>query len=139
MNTARQKLTILGATGSVGVNTLRVVESNPERFEVFALTANNNHALLLQQCLVFEPRYAVLCDEAPALLLQPQLREKGCATEVLCGAEALADVAIDYVRARRGGPAREQGSLVSWSPCGSGHWESANRVSRRCVSPRLTI
>jgi 1-deoxy-D-xylulose-5-phosphate reductoisomerase len=93
MSNRPQQLTILGATGSVGVNTLRVVAENPERFGIFALTANRNHALLQQQCLAFNPRYAVLGDEAAAGDLQTRLRSMGCGTEVLCGVEALADVA----------------------------------------------
>lgn len=93
MKDGRQQLTILGATGSVGVNTLRVVEQHPDRFAVFALTANRNHGLLLQQCLTFNPRYAVIADESVAAELQAALHGKGCATEVLCGADALADVA----------------------------------------------
>lgn len=93
MKNARQQLTILGATGSIGVNTLRVVEQNPGRFEIFALTANNNRKLLLEQCVAFSPRYAVLCEDTHATELRSELRNRGCATEVLCGAQALADVA----------------------------------------------
>lgn len=93
MNIHRQRLTILGATGSIGVNTLRVVEANPARFEIFALTANRNHLLLQQQCLSFNPRYAVLGDAEAAATLQTELRSKGCNTKVLWGAQALADVA----------------------------------------------
>ncbi|MEK6776227.1 MAG: 1-deoxy-D-xylulose-5-phosphate reductoisomerase [bacterium] len=52
---ARQKVVILGATGSVGVNTLRVIEQFPERFEVIGLTAYRNVQLLAEQARRFNP------------------------------------------------------------------------------------
>jgi 1-deoxy-D-xylulose-5-phosphate reductoisomerase len=89
----RQTLAVLGATGSVGVNTLDVVARHPDRFEIFALTAMRRADMLEQQCLHWRPRYAVLGDEAAARALQQRLRAQGSATEVLCGARALADIA----------------------------------------------
>jgi 1-deoxy-D-xylulose-5-phosphate reductoisomerase len=89
----RQTLAVLGATGSVGVNTLDVVARHPDRFEIFALTAMRRADMLEQQCLHWRPRYAVLGDEAAAQALQQRLRAQGSATEVLCGARALADIA----------------------------------------------
>ena len=59
MSSAMQLVTILGSTGSVGVNTLRVIAEHPQRYGIFALTANNNAELLLAQCLQFTPVYAV--------------------------------------------------------------------------------
>lgn len=91
----RQVITVLGATGSIGVNTLDVVRQHPERFEVFALTAHKNTDLLFDQCLQFTPRYAVLGDEVRAATLQQRLQQANCSTEVLCGASALIDVAKD--------------------------------------------
>ena len=96
-------ITILGATGSIGLSTLDVIARHPSRFKVFALTANHSVDKLLHQCLQFQPRYAVMADEASANQLAQQLRQHDCATEVLAGEQALADVAAhsdtDYVMA----------------------------------------
>ena len=96
-------ITILGATGSIGLSTLDVIAQHPSRFKVFALTANHSVDKLLQQCLQFQPRYAVMADEARANQLAQQLRQRDCVTEVLAGEQALADVAAhsdtDYVMA----------------------------------------
>ncbi|WGZ92082.1 MAG: 1-deoxy-D-xylulose-5-phosphate reductoisomerase [Candidatus Thiocaldithrix dubininis] len=96
-------ITILGATGSIGLSTLDVIARHPSRFKVFALTANHSVDKLLQQCLQFQPRYAVMADEARANQLAQQLRQRDCVTEVLAGEQALADVAAhsdtDYVMA----------------------------------------
>jgi 1-deoxy-D-xylulose-5-phosphate reductoisomerase len=89
----RQRITILGATGSVGVNTLDVVARHPDRFEVFALTAMQRAELLEQQCLQWRPRYAALGDAAAASDLQRRLRQQGVRTEVLGGPQALVDLA----------------------------------------------
>ena len=90
---ARQRLVVLGATGSIGVNTLDVVARHPERFEVFALTAMRRADLLLPQCLQWKPRYAVLDDADQAREMQRLLREQGVRTEVLSGPQALVDLA----------------------------------------------
>lgn len=96
-------ITILGATGSIGLSTLDVIAQHPSRFKVFALTANHSVDKLLHQCLQFQPRYAVMADEARANQLAQQLRQRDCVTEVLAGEQALADVAAhsdtDYVMA----------------------------------------
>lgn len=89
----RQRLAVLGATGSIGVNTLDVVARHPERFEIFALTAQRRADLLEAQCLRWRPRFAVLGDGPAAAELQRRLREQGVRTEVLHGPRALVDVA----------------------------------------------
>lgn len=89
----KQKLVILGATGSVGVSTLDVVGRHPERFEIFALSAQRRVAELEAQCLRWRPRYAVLGDSADARDLRQRLRAQGLTTEVLAGAAALCEVA----------------------------------------------
>jgi 1-deoxy-D-xylulose-5-phosphate reductoisomerase len=89
----RQVVAVLGATGSVGVNTLDVVARHPERFEIFALTAMKRADMLEQQCLRWKPRYAVLGDAKAATALQQRLRAQGVATEVMSGSRALADIA----------------------------------------------
>ncbi len=89
----KQKLAILGATGSIGVNTLDVVARHPERFEVFALTAMQRADVLEQQCLRWMPRYAVLGQAQAASELQRRLRAQGVNTEVMSGPGALAELA----------------------------------------------
>lgn len=84
-----QQVTILGATGTIGVNTLDVISQHPHRFEVFALTANQNVDALFDQCQQFNPRYAVMLDEQAAERLSVKLKQSGSATEVLSGMEAL--------------------------------------------------
>lgn len=88
-----QQITVLGATGSIGVSTLDVLARHPDRYRVFALTADRKWQLLATQCLQHNPRYAVINDAASAQLLEQELRRQGCATEVLQGEGALAEVA----------------------------------------------
>lgn len=88
-----QQVTVLGATGSIGVSTLDVLARHPDRYSVFALTADRKWQVLATQCLQHNPRYAVLNDEAAALALAEELRRQGCKTEVLQSADALAQVA----------------------------------------------
>ena len=94
---APQRLTVLGATGSIGQSTLDVVARHPDRFEVFALSAQRQGDKLLDQCLRFSPRFAVLGDAAAAELLRAGLRAAGSDAEVLCGEEALERVAAAEV------------------------------------------
>lgn len=61
----RKRITILGATGSIGQSTLKVLATRPD-YQVFALTANENVELLLAQCQQFKPEFAVLGTEALA-------------------------------------------------------------------------
>jgi len=89
----RQRLTILGSTGSVGASTLDVVARHPDRFEIVALTARNQVELLFTQCMRFRPRFAVLLEEASADELRARFRKAGVDCEVRCGTEALEDVA----------------------------------------------
>jgi 1-deoxy-D-xylulose-5-phosphate reductoisomerase len=88
-----RRVAVLGSTGSIGVSTLDVLARHPDRFVVTALAANSNRAQLHAQCLQFRPRVAVLQDAAQAPALARDLRAAGSATEVLCGPEALAQVA----------------------------------------------
>lgn len=100
---ALRRLTVLGATGSIGKSTLDVVARHPDRFEVFALSAHRQHQALFAQCLQFSPRYAVMGEAIAANELARALREAGCRTEVLCGEAALEDIAaaeqVDMVMA----------------------------------------
>ena len=88
-----QRITVLGATGSIGESTLDVVSRHPDRFEVFALTARRSDARLLEQCLRFAPAYAVLSDRESAARLREALARSGSRTEVLDGPRAAAEVA----------------------------------------------
>ncbi|MDB5800659.1 MAG: 1-deoxy-D-xylulose-5-phosphate reductoisomerase [Rhodocyclales bacterium] len=88
----KQILTILGATGSIGVSTLDVVARHPERFEIFALSGNSQIQRLAEQCRQFAPRFAVVAGDSEAQALR-KLLGAGSATEVLHGAAALDDVA----------------------------------------------
>ncbi len=93
MSLTIQSITVLGATGSIGVSTLDVVARHPERYKVFALTADRRWQVLATQCLVHQPRYAVLKDPESARELELELRRQGCKTEVLQGSVALEQVA----------------------------------------------
>jgi len=94
MHTARRlRVSVLGATGSIGTNTLDVIARHPERFEVFALTGASRVPELLAQCQRWRPRYAVMPDVQAAARLREAVRECGLPTEVLEGESALVDVA----------------------------------------------
>lgn len=88
-----KSLTILGATGSIGVNTLDVISKHPTRFQVIALTAHYNIDLLFQQCLRFNPTYAVVSSENLSENLQQRLYAESSKTKVLFGKDALVFVA----------------------------------------------
>lgn len=88
-----QNLTILGSTGSIGVNTLDVVARHPDLYQVFALTANQQIDVLLEQCIRFTPEFAVVLDEDKASLLRQNLQDAGVKTTVLVGVSALIQVA----------------------------------------------
>ncbi|MEZ5478545.1 MAG: 1-deoxy-D-xylulose-5-phosphate reductoisomerase [Thiolinea sp.] len=92
---SRKWISILGATGSIGVSTLDVLMRHPDEFQVFALTAQRNVERLLAQCLQCHPVYAVMVDEAAAEQLERALREAGSATRVLAGTGGLEQVAAD--------------------------------------------
>ncbi|OUM01115.1 1-deoxy-D-xylulose-5-phosphate reductoisomerase [Variovorax sp. JS1663] len=89
----RQRITVLGSTGSVGMSTLDVISRHPERFEVFALSASTKVDELLAQCLRFAPRFAVMASAPHARLLADRLRQSGLRTEVMQGSDAIAAIA----------------------------------------------
>ncbi len=90
-----QQVTVLGATGSIGLSTLDVLARHPDLYRVYALTAYSRVSELAVLCLRHNPRYAVVADEQSAQGLQQQLKVQGCETEVLAGEAALAQVASD--------------------------------------------
>jgi 1-deoxy-D-xylulose-5-phosphate reductoisomerase len=87
------RLTLLGATGSIGQSTLDVVARHPERYEVFALTAFQRVEALADLCRRFQPAYAVVASEVDGKRLRSLL--EGSRTTVLHGTEALVAVAAD--------------------------------------------
>jgi len=86
-------LTLLGATGSIGISTLDVVSRHKDKYEIVALTANRNIDLLVEQCKTWQPKYAVIADHDLAESLGTTLTSRGIDTEVLSGAEGLEYVA----------------------------------------------
>ncbi|KPJ94676.1 MAG: 1-deoxy-D-xylulose 5-phosphate reductoisomerase [Gammaproteobacteria bacterium SG8_11] len=90
---ARIGLTVLGATGTIGVNTLDVVARHPERFKIVALTANSHVERLYEQCVAHEPEFAVMADADAAEKLEQKLRNHGLNTQVLAGTAGLEQVA----------------------------------------------
>jgi 1-deoxy-D-xylulose-5-phosphate reductoisomerase len=89
----KQRIAVLGSTGSVGANTLDVIARHPERFEVFALSAASQVDLMLQQCLQFRPAFAVMAREEAGRALAARIESSGLPTRVLWGAAAIDTVA----------------------------------------------
>ncbi|MBL7087546.1 1-deoxy-D-xylulose-5-phosphate reductoisomerase [Acidovorax sp.] len=89
----KQRLTVLGSTGSIGTSTLDVVARHPERFEVFALSAATQVDLLLEQCAQFRPRYAVMASASHAALLAEKLQANSLPTQVIQAQDALEIIA----------------------------------------------
>jgi len=93
MEIKKQRLTILGSTGSIGCNTLDVVARHPNRYEVFALSAATQVDALLAQCAQWQPRYAVMASSAHARQLADKLQANGLPTQVLQTLDALDTIA----------------------------------------------
>jgi 1-deoxy-D-xylulose-5-phosphate reductoisomerase len=112
-----RNVTILGATGSIGLNTLDVIARHPDRYRVFALTAATRVDIMFAQCVKFTPRFAVMTDAAAADSLQAQLRANGLDTQALASADALETVAahaeVDVVMAAIVGAAGLKSSLAA--------------------------
>ena len=96
-----QSVSILGSTGSIGVNTLNVISQNSDRYRVFALSANSNVELLQKQCREYLPDYAVMYDTNAAKRLASALSDTNIT--VLSGVQGLEYIAshdeTDYVMA----------------------------------------
>jgi 1-deoxy-D-xylulose-5-phosphate reductoisomerase len=89
----KQRVAVLGSTGSVGANTLDVIARHPGRFEVVALSAATQVDLMLKQCAQFRPRFAVMAGEGPGRALAHKIEAEGLATQVLWGQRALDEMA----------------------------------------------
>lgn len=83
----KTRVTVLGATGSIGSSTLDVLSRHPEQFEVFALSASRSVEKMVQLCVKHSPQYAVMADEQSAQELQVRL--SGRCTRVFSGEDGL--------------------------------------------------
>ncbi|WP_454563538.1 1-deoxy-D-xylulose-5-phosphate reductoisomerase [Pseudomonas sp. AIG] len=88
-----QQITVLGATGSIGLSTLDVIARHPERYQVFALSGFTRLSELFALCVRHVPQFAVVPEAAAARGLQDDLRAAGLPTRVLVGEEGLCQVA----------------------------------------------
>ncbi len=113
----KTRVCVLGATGSIGGNTLDVLARHPQRYEVFALTAHSRAEALLEPCLMHRPRFVALHDAAAAAWLRERLQAEGLSTVVLHGPQANADLAahpeVDTVMAAIVGAAGLQACLAA--------------------------
>ena len=94
-NNQVQNITILGSTGTIGLQTLDVIARHTHKYKAYALAANSNVDALYKQCLQFKPNFAVLLDEKAALELQEKLKAHSSATQVLAGLSGLIQVSSD--------------------------------------------
>ncbi len=96
-------ISILGSTGSIGLSTLDVLARHADKYELIAITANTYVDRLVQQCMQWQPHYAVMADESSADKLRSILSNKAPDVEVLAGQAGLIKVASlpesDYVMA----------------------------------------
>jgi 1-deoxy-D-xylulose-5-phosphate reductoisomerase len=90
-----QNVTILGSTGTIGLQTLDVVARHTQQYRVFALAASTSIDALFQQCVQYKPSYAVLLSEKLAVLLRSQLKSYGSNTQVLSGMAGLEQISSD--------------------------------------------
>lgn len=88
-----QRITVLGATGSIGLSTLDVIARHPDRYQAFALTGYSRIDELLALCVRHRPAFAVVPSAEAAVRLRASLAAAGCTTEVLEGEAGLCQVA----------------------------------------------
>lgn len=89
----KQRLTVLGSTGSIGTNTLDVVRRHRSDYEIFALSAATQVDVMLAQCAEFQPRYAVMASAPHAQALLEKLKANSLPTQVLQAPDALEQIA----------------------------------------------
>jgi 1-deoxy-D-xylulose-5-phosphate reductoisomerase len=113
----KQRVTVLGSTGSVGKNTLDVIARHPDRFEVFALSASTNVEEMVRQVEQFKPQRVVMADAAAASQLAAVLKQKGLVAVVECAQSAIESIAscseVDVVMASIVGAAGLAPSLAA--------------------------
>lgn len=114
-----KKLSVLGATGSIGLNTLDVAARHPDKYEIYALSAHSNWSELLKLSVQHAPRYAVVSDISVADEALAAFRDSGTLTELLVGPHALIDIAsateVDIVMAAIVGSAGLESSYAAAS------------------------
>ncbi|PKO30311.1 MAG: 1-deoxy-D-xylulose-5-phosphate reductoisomerase [Betaproteobacteria bacterium HGW-Betaproteobacteria-7] len=114
---SRQNITVLGSTGSIGVSTLDVIRSHPDRYRAFALCAHSQVDKLFEQCLEFRPAFAVLRDAPLAADLAARCRAAGLPTEIRHGLDALIELSaaseVDAVMAAIVGAAGLEPTLAA--------------------------
>ena len=91
----KKNLTILGSTGSIGVNTLDIVSKHPDKYSIFALSGATQVDRMLTQCAQFKPLFAVMAHEPAAKQLADKLKSESLGTQVLVGSQALNDISCD--------------------------------------------
>ena len=91
----KQRITVLGSTGSIGTSTLDVIARHADRFEVFALSASTQVDLMLAQCRRFRPRFAVMASEEHGRLLAEKIKQEGLESSVEWSPEAINRIASD--------------------------------------------
>lgn len=89
------QVTLLGATGSIGASTLDVIARHPDRYEIYAITANTSVDVMNELCQQWMPRYAVMNDAGSASELSEKLQANNIATAVLSGEAGLLQVVED--------------------------------------------
>lgn len=89
----RQKVTILGSTGSIGTSTLDVIRHNSKQYEVYGLVALNNYELMFKQILEFKPKVVAMCNDLAAKELQDII------SQVLSSATAKEDLNAEQITA----------------------------------------
>lgn len=136
-----RRISILGSTGSIGVSTLNLIEETltpGEDYELEALCAGRNAALLAEQALKFRPRLAVLSDATQWVDFSERM--KGSGIEIACGPEAVEAAAarpVDWVMAAIVGIA---GLRPVWAAAGTGAMVAlANKESLVCCGRSLIL
>ena len=92
---ARKNVTVLGSTGTIGLQTLDVIAQHDDQYQVYALAANSNVEVIFNQCIQFKPKFAVLLNEKAALELRAKLQTVKSKTEVISGMAGLEQVSSD--------------------------------------------
>ena len=90
MERKKKQIAILGSTGSIGTQALDVIAQHSDRFEVYALTANNNIDLLIEQAIKFSPEVVVIANDENYLTLKEALNSYPI--KVWAGMEAISDI-----------------------------------------------
>lgn len=87
----KKQIAILGSTGSIGTQALEVIDENPDLFEVYALTANNNDKLLVEQARKYHPEIVVIANKEKYAYVKEALED--LPMKVFSGSESISDVA----------------------------------------------